>query len=220
MSDLAATQSFYGRWARLYDLLASAPGVTAWRRRAVASLSLSPGDTAVEMGCGTGANLPLLREQVGPGGTVLALDVTPGVLARARERVARAGWENVHVCRADATRPPVGGVDAVLATFVVGMLDAPAAAVADWAALASSGRVALLNFQRSDRVLALPVLAAFEAFVWLSAPGLTVPREVPSAALDRRVRAAREALTARAVDREYETLAGGFLGLLSGKVPG
>lgn len=216
--SVAAVQSFYSRWARLYDRLATAPGVTAWRRRAVAALDLSPGDTVVEMGCGTGANLAILRDAVGPDGTVLGVDLAPGAVAHARERIARAGWANVHVGLADATRPPIAGpVDAVLGTFVVGMFEDPASVVADWIELCD-GRVALLNFQRSDATLAQPLTLAFEAFVWLSSPGRSLTAESPAAALDRRVSAARATLTERSVDRRHETFAGGYLGLLSGRV--
>jgi SAM-dependent methyltransferase len=216
--SVAAVQSFYSRWAGLYDLLATAPGVTAWRRRAVDALDVDPGDTVVEMGCGTGANLPYLREAVGAEGRVLGVDIAPGAVARARERIDRNGWANVHVALADATRPPVAGqVDGVLGTFVVGMFEDPAAVVADWTD-PCSGRVALLNFQRSEAPLARPLNLAFEAFVWLSSPGRSLAAESPAAALDRRVTAAREALTERATARRYETLAGGYLGLLSGAV--
>jgi len=85
--DVVATQSFYGRWARVYDWVATAPGVESWRTRAVGALDLDPGDTVVEMGCGTGANVPHLREAVGPEGRVVGVDLTRGMLRRARERV-------------------------------------------------------------------------------------------------------------------------------------
>jgi len=60
-------RGFYGRWARLYDLLATLPGVGSWRRQTVAALALDPDDTVVEMGCGTGANVPYLRQRVSHG---------------------------------------------------------------------------------------------------------------------------------------------------------
>ena len=133
MSDVGATQRFYGRWARLYDLVATAPGVDSWRERTVDALDLEPGDTVVEMGCGTGANFPHLREAVGPEGRVVGVDLTRGMLRRASERVDREGWDNVELVQADATRPPVAGpVDAVLATFVVGMFADPRPAVDGW----------------------------------------------------------------------------------------
>ena len=91
-SDVTAVTAFYGRWARLYDLLATRlPGVGRFRAAAADALDLSPGDTVVDVGCGSGAALPYLRERVGPDGAVVGVDLTGEMLARARERVARAG---------------------------------------------------------------------------------------------------------------------------------
>ena len=220
MADLDRVREFYGQWAHLYDRLATAPGVRSWRRRAAAALDLSPGDTVVEMGCGTGANVPFLREQVGPDGRVVGIDVTRPLLDRARERAAEAGWTNAHVCAGDATQPPVSGpVDAVLGTFVLGLFRDPAAVVDDWTDLCRpGGRVAVLNFQRSDHLLAAPINLAFAAFLWAGSPGWGVPDEPVTAAFERRVDAGRTALAARTDDRRYETFGGGYLGLLSGRV--
>ncbi|WP_276271089.1 class I SAM-dependent methyltransferase [Haloarcula litorea] len=211
-------QSFYGRWATLYDRLASLPGVDSWRGRAADALALSPGDAVVEMGCGSGANVPHLRERVGPTGRVVGLDVTGEMLARARTHSDRTGPE-VDYLRGDATRPPVDGVDAVLATFVAGIFPDPAGAVDAWCdCVVPGGRVALLNFQRSDAALAAPLNVAFEGFVRLSAPGDRLSRASHASAFERRVRVARERLTERTVDRRYEAFGGGYLGLVSGRV--
>ncbi|ERG89729.1 MAG: methylase involved in ubiquinone/menaquinone biosynthesis, partial [halophilic archaeon J07HX5] len=110
------TDSFYDRWTRLYDRVATAPGVRSWRGWAARSLALEAGDTVLEPGCGTGANFPYLREAVGHAGTVVGVDLVGAMLDRAQTRAADAGWQNVHAVRADATRLPVGQVDAVLAT--------------------------------------------------------------------------------------------------------
>lgn len=215
----SAARAFYGRWAGLYDWLATGPVVRRWRARAGDALSLSRGETVVEMGCGTGANAPVLRERVGPDGQVVGVDVTRRALARADERIEREGWSNVHLLQADATRPPVRTADAVLATFVTGMLPDPAGAVEEWCDLVGpGGRVALLNFQRTDRPWTRPLAPLFEAFVWLSAPAKGVPNGRPSARLQRRVGAAREGLARRTVEPEYETLLGGYLGLVHGRV--
>jgi hypothetical protein len=78
--------------------------------------------------------------------------------------------------------------------------------------------VALLNFQRSDRALATPLNLAFEGFVRLSAPGGRLSRASQAAAFEARVGTARETLVGRTDDRRFETFAGGYLGLLSGRV--
>jgi len=211
-------QSFYGRWARLYDRLASLPVVGSWRARAADSLALAAGETVVEMGCGTGANVPLLCERVAPGGRVVGIDVTREMLDRARGQADRRG-QAVHYVQGDAARPPVDSADAVLATFVAGLFEDPATVVDEWCDIVGpGGRVALLNFQRSDRAVATPLNLAFEGFVRLSTPGARLSRESHANAFEQRVRAARERLTERTVDRRYESLASGYLGLVAGTV--
>jgi ubiquinone/menaquinone biosynthesis C-methylase UbiE len=217
-----AVDRFYSRWAGLYDLLASrAPGIAAVRARSVGALGLEPDDVVVEMGCGTGANLPHLRESVGPGGRVVGIDLAGGALDRARKRTARAGWTNVSLLRGDATRPPLERADAVLATFVVGMFADPAAAIDRWCdLLPPGGRIALLNATRSDHPAAAPLNLAFRGFVRVGAPGGRLARGSPARDLERKVGAARSALATRCVDLRRGSLAGGFLTLASGSVGG
>ena len=212
------SRAFYGRWAGVYDSLAAAPGVRSWRERATAALELAPNDTVVEMGCGTGANVPHLRERVADGGRVLGVDVTRGMLRRARTHADRTG-QSIHYVQGDASCPPISTADAVLATFVVGIFTDPATVVRRWCDLVGTGgRMALLNFQRSDRPLVAPLNIAFEAFVRLSAPGGRLSRSSQAPDFERRVEAARDALRERTADIRFETFAGGYVGLLSGQV--
>lgn len=46
-----------------------------------------PGQRVLEVCVGTGLNLPLLAEQVGPAGCLVGLDISPGMLQRCRRRV-------------------------------------------------------------------------------------------------------------------------------------
>ena len=210
---------FYGRWAGLYDRIATLPGVGRWRRAAADALDLSPGDTVVEMGCGSGANLPHLRRRVGPEGRVVGVDLTRELLARAGDRAPEAG-----LLRGDATRPPVAGADAVLGTFVTGMFADPTSVVAEWCSLCS-GRVALMDLSATGRPLGRPLNPLFRAFTAASSPSST-PGEVVAAVLPgaraettlaRRVNEGRTALTDATVDRRFERFALGFCGLLSGR---
>ncbi len=228
MSDETA-QEFYGRWARLYDLIARrTPGIPRLRKRAAAACRLDRGDTVVEMGCGTGANLPYLREQVGPQGTVIGVDFTRPVLDRARELTAE--YENVHVVRGDATQPPIGGghlddyegtIDAILATFVVGMLADPTDAVDDWCDLVGpGGHVVLANAARSEEWYSPPVNAVFRAIVVLSTPPTTKLRyeNEPHLRLDRKIDAAHARLRERSAATADETHVFGVVRLTGGRV--
>jgi len=222
MTDTSPVAAFYGRWAALYDRIATAPGVDRWRRGAAARVA-SPGDTVVDMGCGTGANLPHLRERVGPGGRVVGIDVTGPLLDRAEARVAE--HDNVSVVRADATAPPVSGADAVLATFVCGLLSDPAAAVERWCDLVDpGGRVALLDATASDDPRGRLFNPLFRAFVAAGSPtaglrdALSAPLTGSDERLSRRVAASRAALADRTAERRYDRFALGFVGLSSGRV--
>ncbi len=219
-SDPGAARQFYARWARLYDLLARAPGVRSLRARTADTLALEAGDTVVEMGCGTGANFPYLRGQVGPDGRVVGVDLTPGMLGVARDRVVQAGWRNVAVLAGDATRPPLcAPADAVVATFLVGMLGDPAAAVERWCdALRPGGRLVLLNASPSEHPAAAPLNLLFRGFVRAAAPGGRTARQSPAEELERRVDAARDALAAQADSHEERRLGLGYVRLVSGRL--
>jgi ubiquinone/menaquinone biosynthesis C-methylase UbiE len=213
---------FYGRWAGLYDRIATAPGVGRWRRAAAEAVA-EPGDTVVEMGCGTGANLPYLREEVGAGGRVVGIDITPELLEYARERTAE--YDNVAVLRGDARRVPVAEADAVLATFVCGLFDEPKSVVEDWCEIVDGGGwIGLLDATASEAPLGRPLNPLFRAATAAGAPNtgivdvLVAPFEAFDAPLSRRVATAREVVTDRTEDRSYETFALGFVGLLSGRV--
>ena len=220
MSELDATQQFYTRWAELYDHVATAPGVTSWRERIVEMLSLSPGDTVVEMGCGTGANFPYLREAVGPKGTVIGIDLVEAMLAGAHNRIDRRGWQNVHVVHGDATNPPIRGVDAILSTFLIGMLRDPQTAVEGWLDhLTPGGRIAIMNAGRSDRPLAAPLNLLFRLFVRFSSPGGRLARESPAAALQARWRSARDTLERETIEFDSERMGVGFVRSARGQVP-
>lgn len=219
MSTRSPTRTFYGRWAGLYDRLAVAPGVRSWRRRAVDALDLSSGETVIEMGVGTGANLPHLRERVGSPGRVIGIDLTRPMLDRAADRITRAGWSNVHLLQADATELPLPmEADAILATFLVGILPDPGPTVTDWLGmLAPGGRIALLHGSESPVWLLSPLNLAFRGMVRLASPD-DADRS-SATALAARVDAATSALEAGTVDHGRERFAGGFLRLSWGRLP-
>lgn len=211
---------FYERLAGWYDLFATAPVIRHWRTIAVEELALSSGDTVVEMGCGTGANLPYLRDRVGSEGRVIGVDLTPGMLGQATTRIRQADWSNVSVCRGDATRPPLSDVDALLGSFVVGLFDDPAAVVDEWIdVVRPDGRIAILEASRSDRTIAAPLNLAFRAFVRVSSPGGVSRWRSPARELDRKIAAAQQSIATRTVERRYRTAALGLVSVTSGRRP-
>ncbi|MBT7755451.1 MAG: methyltransferase domain-containing protein, partial [Candidatus Magasanikbacteria bacterium] len=84
------------------------------------ALHLRPGDTVVEIGCGTGLNFGLLRDAVGPSGRIVGVDLTDAMLEQAKERVQGQHWDNVTLVQSSAAAfdfPPE--LDGVISTFAL-----------------------------------------------------------------------------------------------------
>ena len=119
--------TFYDPAMWLYRL--AGMRIETYRRRAVEGLRLEPGDTVVDLGCGTGLNFRHLRSAVGAGGRIVGVDISPGMLEKARQRAAHEGWQNVVLVEADISeyRFPAA-TNGVLATLAL-------ATVADYVAI-------------------------------------------------------------------------------------
>lgn len=136
----------------------------------VETLVLSPGMTVLDAGCGPGRLTVPLAQSVGPNGRVVALDIQPGMLARARTKTAAAGCSNVEFVVAalgNGTLPARRFDRAVLVT-VLGEIPEPAAAMAElFDALGPEGVLAVVevvfdpHFQSRRAVTALAVSAGF-----------------------------------------------------------
>jgi ubiquinone/menaquinone biosynthesis C-methylase UbiE len=99
--DRAAVRRRYDRLAGfipLFDRLLFLPPNLC--RLAVKHLCLRDGDRALEIGCGTGISLNYLAGAVGPDGSVYGVDLSPGMLRRARTRCR--SWRNVELHECDA----------------------------------------------------------------------------------------------------------------------
>jgi SAM-dependent methyltransferase len=121
------------------------PGDDPAYAAAVADLGLRAGQTVLDAGCGTGRALPHLRSAVGPGGTVLGVDLTPEMLATARRHGRhRHGW----LVLADARRLPLGDgeVDAAFAAGLLPHLPDPEGGLTELARVTRpGGRLALFH---------------------------------------------------------------------------
>ncbi|MEE8600227.1 class I SAM-dependent methyltransferase [Euzebya tangerina] len=124
--DAVGVQRLYDRVAGAYDVLVEPydwVGGRRLQRRAVSELHLSSGDTVVDLGTGTGWNLPFLAEQVGREGQVIGVDLSEAMLARARRRVDAAGFSNVEFIRADLREyEPPATASGVIAGFALEMV--------------------------------------------------------------------------------------------------
>jgi ubiquinone/menaquinone biosynthesis C-methylase UbiE len=138
----------YDRIARTYSTLEPLYLIfPPARRRAVAALGLKPGDAVLEMGAGTGRNFPYLLEAVGPSGTIIGVDASPGMLAEARKLIERNGWSNVELLQQDATQLELDrDVDGVLFSLSYSAMPEPRPALARaWERLRPTSRVVIMD---------------------------------------------------------------------------
>jgi ubiquinone/menaquinone biosynthesis C-methylase UbiE len=144
----------YRKKAKHYDLtsrLYPAPGYPqgAQRRRAVTALGLRPGDSVIDIACGTGLNFPLIEEVIGSGGQIIGVDLTDAMLAHARDRIERNGWSNISLVQADAAGFDFPtGVNGILSTYALSQVPECAEVIAHGAAaLSGSGRWVVLDLK-------------------------------------------------------------------------
>jgi demethylmenaquinone methyltransferase/2-methoxy-6-polyprenyl-1,4-benzoquinol methylase len=208
----------YASAARVYDALSGERCVyRAGRESGVALLNLRPGDTVLDVGCGTGLNFALLVGAVGPTGTVIGLDRSAEMLAMAHRRVDANGWTTVQVIQADATTfDPVEiakGLPATAGGLVDGVFSSYAMSVFDnwhpaWdrmrALLRPGGRACIVDMQLPSGV--------YRAF----APLVRLAAAVGGADLDARPWTVIER---DGIDVRSASVRGGHLRVVAGTIP-
>lgn len=147
----------YRKKARHYDITSRfypVPGYPqrAQRRRAVQALRLHPGDSVVEIACGTGLNFPLIQQVIGPTGRLLGVDLTDAMLAQAQARIETHGWSNVSLVHADAADFAFpSGLDGILSTYALSQVPECGEVIGRGAtALAAGGRWVVLDLKIPD----------------------------------------------------------------------
>ena len=82
-------RAMYNLMSRFYDpALDLVSGMHELRQALVDKLELKPGDQVLEVSVGTGANLSLIAERIGPTGKIYGIDISEGMLAQARKKLA------------------------------------------------------------------------------------------------------------------------------------
>jgi phosphatidylethanolamine/phosphatidyl-N-methylethanolamine N-methyltransferase len=149
--DRDAVESAYARWAPVYDLVFDA--VMSPGRRAGVEAVDREGAVVLDVGVGTGLELPLFRRA----GMVIGVDLSEPMLRRARKRVLAEGLSRVRgLCVMDATRLgfPDASVDGVIAPYVLTVVPDPVRTLDEFARVVRpGGSIVLVHHVAADRGL-------------------------------------------------------------------
>ncbi len=133
----------------------------------LALASLRSGETVVDLGCGGGMDLLLAAKQVGPSGRAVGIDMTPDMLARARQGAEKLGLKQVELHQATIDAMPLekDSVDCVISNCVINLApDKPAVFNEILRILKPGGRVAISDIALK-KILPPAVRDSIEAYV-------------------------------------------------------
>ena len=170
---------------RLIDSMIEPFGTLTMDRAAI-----GPGADVVDVGCGCGQTSLELGRRVAPGGTVLGVDVSAPMLARAAEDAAATGLDHVRFLRADAQEHGFAAAtaDVVFSRFGVMFFADPSRAFANLRrSLRADGRLAFVCWQalRDNPWMLTPLVAAAEHLTLPEPPAPGAPGPFAFADADR-----------------------------------
>jgi demethylmenaquinone methyltransferase/2-methoxy-6-polyprenyl-1,4-benzoquinol methylase len=156
----------YDRLSRWYDLI-SATSERKYVKEGLKLLHAMDGEKVLEIGFGTGWALIEIARSVGHSGQVFGIDLSPGMLRKATQKMKKSGLsERVELKTGDAADLPYGDqlFDAIFMSFTLELFDTPEIPVVLGECkrvLAPHGRIGIVSLAHKERVN-----IAMRAYLW------------------------------------------------------
>jgi len=124
--------------------------------------AIHPGETVLDLGSGAGIDCFVARRETGGSGRVVGVDMTPEMIAKARQNAAKLGYDNVEFRLGEIEHLPVetGSIDIVISNCVLNLVpDKAAAFVEMFRVLKTGGRFCVSDIV-SNAALPAPIREA------------------------------------------------------------
>src|SRR5688572_991715 len=150
----ASTKKIYDIHAMFYD---ATFGRLVKRRiaRAISHMNIAPTDRVLDLGIGTGVSLNYYPNR----GRIVGIDLSSGMLRKAREKIRERGLDHAVAFQADALHLPFAddAFDHVFISHVISVVSDPCRLVQEAQRVAKQGaRIVIVNhFQSTNRFVAM-----------------------------------------------------------------
>jgi phosphatidylethanolamine/phosphatidyl-N-methylethanolamine N-methyltransferase len=152
-------EGVYDKLAKVYDLTFG-PTLHPGRLQAIQRMDIQPGERVLEVGVGTGINLPLYPKEA----TVTGIDFSSSMLEKARERVSRKWLRHMRLLQMDAADLKFSddSFDIVYAPYLISVVPDPVKVAREMRRVCRpGGRIIFLNHFLS----ASPLLSRAERLI-------------------------------------------------------
>ena len=101
MENQSFAQQYYDKFSKVYDIFSPKTYYHKARTRAIRSLALSPGQTVLNVPCGTGQNFGYLQQFLQHRGQIIGVDLSAGMLQKAQNKINKYNWDNISLIQED-----------------------------------------------------------------------------------------------------------------------
>jgi phosphatidylethanolamine/phosphatidyl-N-methylethanolamine N-methyltransferase len=152
-------EGVYDKLAKVYDLVFG-PTLHPGRVQAIRRMGLKTGERVLEVGVGTGINIPLYPKDC----QIAGIDFSASMLEKARDRVARGAVRAVRLLQMDAAdlKFPDDSFDIVYAPYLISVVPDPVKVAQEMRRVCRrGGRIVFLNHFLSPN----PILSRLERMI-------------------------------------------------------
>jgi len=95
---------YYDRFAKVYDFFSPKWYYHNARKYAIQQMALKEGSTVLNVPCGTGQNFEHFQKYMNNTGLIIGIDLSEGMLEKAKEIKNKNDWNNIQIIKEDATK--------------------------------------------------------------------------------------------------------------------